>query len=213
MASEILVYLRLGFEHIADPRGYDHILFLVALTAAYAPREWLRVLVLVTAFTVGHTLTLALATLDLVRIPSATVEFLIPVTILITAALNGAEVAWSRGKGEGASSGLAAGAPSLEPAPARVARYSLALVFGLVHGLGFSSFLRAALGAESSLLLPLLGFNVGLEVGQAAIVGALLALTWLATTPLRIPGWLWTAGLSAVAAALALAMAIRRVPV
>ncbi|MFO7892523.1 MAG: HupE/UreJ family protein [Longimicrobiales bacterium] len=96
MGSEFLVYLRLGFEHIADVRGYDHILFIVALTAMYPPREWLRVVVLVTAFTVGHTVTLALATLELVRISTALVEFLIPVTIIAAAALNAVEVEWGR---------------------------------------------------------------------------------------------------------------------
>ena len=210
MISEFLVYLRLGFEHIADPRGYDHILFLVALTAAHAPREWLRLLVLVTAFTVGHTITLVLATLDLIRIPGDLVEFLIPLTIVATAALDIAEVAWGRRHAPPVAT--ATPVSPIEPPAGRRARYALALVFGLVHGLGFSSFLRAALGGEASLAVPLLGFNVGLEVGQVAIVAALMALAWLATSLLRIRRAHWTLFLSILAAAVATTLAVARFP-
>lgn len=195
MLSEILVYLRLGFEHIADPRGYDHILFLVALTAVYAPREWLRVLILVTAFTVGHTITLVLATLDLVRVPSALVEFLIPITIIVTAALD-----------------VPARADALEPPTVRRVRYALALVFGLIHGLGFSTFLRAALGSESSIAVPLLAFNIGLELGQVAIVAGILAITWLITSRLGVPRRGWALVLAGATAIAALGLLVNRLP-
>lgn len=210
MGSEILVYLRLGFEHIADPRGYDHILFIVALTAMYPPREWARVLILVTAFTVGHTITLILATLGLVRISTDLVEFLIPVTILATALLNGLEVEWSLARRRDD----VAGPPStFEPRGGRMAKYGLAMGFGLIHGLGFSNFLRAALGAEASIAVPLLSFNVGLELGQICIVATVAALTGLVT------GWLkivsrraWTLMLSGATGALALWLAVQRWP-
>lgn len=208
MLSELLVYLRLGFEHIADPRGYDHILFIVALTAVYAPVEWLRVVVLVTAFTIGHTITLILSTLDLVRIPSDLVELLIPVTIIATAALNASELWWSRGRGRAGEQG----APPLTPPSARLAKYMLALLFGLVHGLGFSNFLRAALGAEASLTIPLLAFNLGLEVGQVFIVVALMALTGIVTAGLRVPRPRWALLLSIAAAAVALRLVMERLP-
>ena len=223
MGSEFLVYLRLGFEHIADVRGYDHILFIVALTAMYPPREWLRVVVLVTAFTVGHTVTLALATLELVRISNPLVELLIPVTILAAAALNVVEVEWGRRRARragvgGESRDRVAGdrareaAPAFEPRGGRLLKYVLALGFGLIHGLGFSNFLRAALGAESSIVVPLLGFNVGVEVGQISIVAVVVAATWLATSKLGIGRWGWTLVLSGATAAVAVGLVVERLP-
>ena len=164
MLSEIQVFLRLGFEHIADPRGYDHILFVIALCAGYEFRHWRRLLILVTAFTIGHSITLALATLRIVTIDDALVEFLIPVTILLTGIVN--IVASSPGSG---------GPP--EGGGARFLKYLMALGFGLVHGLGFSNFLRSLLGAEEGIALPLLSFNVGLEIGQICIVVAVLSVT------------------------------------
>lgn len=149
-------------HHIADLRGYDHILFVAALTVAYRPGDWRRLLVLVTAFTLGHSVTLVLATLDLVRVRPALVEGAIAATIVITALATFAATMRRTGAGS-AAEGLRG-------------RYVLALGFGLIHGLGFSAFLRGLLGAEESLLVPLLSFNIGLEVGQLGIVlGVLLA--------------------------------------
>lgn len=163
MGSEILTYLRLGMRHIADLRGYDHILFVAALTISYRPADWRRLLWLVTAFTLGHSVTLALATLDLVRVNTALVEAGIAGSIVI--------------------SSLMAAALTLRTAPGSSVtlqgqglRYALATGFGLIHGLGFSNFLRSLLGSAESLLVPLLSFNVGLELGQFAIVFAVLVL-------------------------------------
>ena len=159
MTSEFLVYLRLGFEHISDLKGYDHILFIVALCAVYHFKAWKRLLWLVTAFTVGHSVTLALATLRLVTIDATLVEVLIPVTILLTSLLD-----------------VAAPAEVQQDRAARY-KYGLALGFGLIHGLGFSNFLRAVLGGEESIALPLFAFNVGLELGQIVIVFVVLMLS------------------------------------
>ena len=165
MQSTFSVYLQLGLEHILDLKGYDHILFVVALTTVYGLRQWRHLLVLVTAFTVGHSITLALATLRLVEINSDLVEFLIPVTILITALINIGERFWDKRIPEG----------DVESRGSWQAKYVLALLFGLIHGLGFSNFLRAVLGGEESLFLPLFSFNVGLEIGQLVILlGTLL---------------------------------------
>lgn len=154
--SEFELYLRLGFEHISDLNGYDHILFVIALAAVYPLREWKHLLVLVTAFTIGHSVTLALSTLGLVNINGDLIETLIPVTIFITAAINIAERF----------------AKDPEKALERDWRmkYVLAIGFGLIHGLGFSNYLRAILGGEESLVLPLFSFNVGLELGQLVIL-------------------------------------------
>lgn len=169
MGSEFLTYLRLGMNHIADLRGYDHILFVAALTLAYRPAEWRRLLVLVTAFTLGHSVTLALATLGLVRVSSALVEAGIAATIVCSSLV--AVVLALRTK--------VARDGSPDPSPAskgQSLRYTLAALFGLVHGLGFSTFLRSLLGAEDSLFVPLLGFNIGLEAGQLLIVAFVLVI-------------------------------------
>lgn len=170
MGSEFLTYLRLGFAHIADLAGYDHILFVAALTGGYALSAWRRLLWLVTAFTLGHTVTLALATFRLVSIDAGLIEVLIPATILATAALAVVQARrpdearpWRRSGWRGADDGPRSGA-----------LYVVAACFGLIHGLGFSTYLRALLGAESSIALPLVGFNVGLEIGQLLIVAATL---------------------------------------
>ncbi|MGB3849366.1 MAG: HupE/UreJ family protein [Tunicatimonas sp.] len=146
------LYFDLGLTHILDIRGYDHILFVVALCAMYVLRDWRKILWLVTAFTVGHSITLALATLQLVHLDPDLIELLIPVTIFITATSN---IVRKRG----------AALPLVAPL-----NYALALIFGLVHGLGFSNYLRSLLGKEQSIVAPLLSFNLGLELGQIVIV-------------------------------------------
>jgi len=211
MGSEFLVYLRLGFEHIADPRGYDHILFIVALTATYLPRAWRQVVAMVTAFTVGHSVTLALATLGLIRIPTNLIEFLIPVTILVTALLNGVELRHGE-PSHSADSEEQEDMDLAEPRGGQGMRYALALGFGLIHGLGFSNFLRAVLGGEASIVWPLFAFNVGLEVGQVLIVAIVLAATALATSLLRVPQRAWIVALSSTAGAVALYLVWDRLP-
>jgi len=211
MVSEFLVYLRLGFEHIADPRGYDHILFIVALTAMYVPRAWRQVVALVTAFTVGHSITLALATLGLIRIPTDLIEFLIPLTIFLTALLNGVEL-WRDSPGPPTASAAQREKATPEPQAGQGVRYALALGFGLIHGLGFSSFLRAVLGGEASIVWPLFAFNVGLEVGQVLIVAIVLAATATATNLLRVPQRAWVIALSSTAGAMAVYLLWERLP-
>ncbi|MGI4883486.1 MAG: HupE/UreJ family protein [Janthinobacterium lividum] len=165
--STFQTYLHLGFLHICNPRATDHLTFLLALCAPYVLADWRRVLALVTSFTVGHSLTLALATLRLVTFPPAAIEALIPVTIMATAAFNLARAG---------RAGLPA-TPHRAPAPLLwTAPNALAAAFGLVHGLGFSNYLRALLGQQSRPVLELLAFNVGVELGQVLIVSAILAL-------------------------------------
>lgn len=121
---------------------------------------WRRLIWLVTAFTLGHSVTLALATLDLVRVRSQLVEVLIPVTIVLTSI---AAMVFSRGDSEDAG-----------PTRSQLPQYVLAATFGLIHGLGFSTFLRSLLGGEESIVKPLLAFNIGLEVGQLFIVAIVM---------------------------------------
>ncbi|MFN8574515.1 MAG: HupE/UreJ family protein [Gemmatimonadaceae bacterium] len=158
--SDFALYLRVGFHHIADIHAYDHILFVAALTAAYGPREWTRIAWLVTAFTIGHSLTLALSSLDVVRVSARVVEPAIALTIILAA-------------------GTAIHDQRHGIAPVQGAwwrRYAIAGVFGLIHGLGFAGGLRTVLGRDESIVVPLLGFNVGLELGQVLIVAGLFGV-------------------------------------
>ncbi len=165
IASEFALYFRLGLHHILDPGAVDHLLYLTIMTIPFVWRDWRRVVVLVTGFTLGHSLTLALAALDVVRADSRVVEVLIPVTILITAL-----VVLYRNRRR-----------AVEPDTARLqaTTYLLPLGFGLIHGLGFATYLRSLLGSEESILWPLLWFNLGLEGAQLLIVATVLTLTSL----------------------------------
>lgn len=150
--SEFETYLQVGFQHIANLKAYDHIVFIIALCAVYDLWQWRQILILVTAFTVGHSITLGLATTGMLVLPANIIEFLIPVTIFSTCILN---VVRPLERNRRKTSWF---------------NYPLTLFFGLIHGMGFSSYLRALLGQEESILTPLFGFNVGLEIGQLMIV-------------------------------------------
>lgn len=167
MSSVFTTYLQLGFFHIFNLQAYDHLVFLLALCAPYVLSDWRRVVALVTSFTIGHSITLALATLNVVQYSPALIEKLIPVTILVTCLLNlvRAGRATARPMTPVRSESLILTLPNL-----------LAASFGLIHGLGFSSYLRELLGQESRPVLELLSFNLGVEVGQLLIVGLILLL-------------------------------------
>ncbi|GAB3771491.1 HupE/UreJ family protein [Spirosoma horti] len=193
--DDFLIYLRLGFDHITDPSGYDHILFVVALCAVYTIRQWRQVLILVTAFTIGHSITLALATLQLIHYKTALIELLIPITILITAIIN-----FSFQEPRSRS--------SITPPTYRSGRYILALVFGLIHGMGFSNYLRSLLGREADIIKPLLAFNIGLELGQLVIVSLILGLAFVMIDLLQRSRLRWTLVVSGLVAGMALSLII-----
>lgn len=155
------LYFNLGLTHILDINGYDHILFVIALCVLYLPRDWRKILIIVTAFTIGHSVTLALATLNIVRINPSFIEFLIPVTIFITALSN-----------------IVKKQQNFDPKQIQL-NYVFALFFGLIHGLGFSNYLRSLLGRDESIVMQLFAFNLGLELGQIVIVIAFLILSYL----------------------------------
>lgn len=184
--NEFYMYLRLGLEHILDISGYDHILFVVVLCAIYTVADWKKILVLVTAFTVGHSVTLALATFRVVKVDTDLIEMLIPVTILITAISN-----IFRSK-------------STRRASYINNNYVLALFFGLIHGLGFSNYLRALLGRDSSILKQLFAFNVGLEVGQIIIVGIFMLVSFILITVLGVRQRDWNLVISSAIAGISL---------
>ena len=180
------LYLRLGFEHISDLAGLDHILFLVALCAVYRVAQWRRLTVLVTAFTVGHSVTLALSSLGAFSIPSNIIEFLIPTTILATALHN----VMSR--------------PSAEMTSGMGKNYAMALFFGFIHGMGFSNFFRALLMRDDSIFVPLLGFNLGIELGQLMVVGVIVGVSYIFLNVIGTKHRDWNVFISGAAAGISL---------
>ncbi len=152
-------YFQLGLEHISDLKGYDHMVFIIAMCCIYKPSEWKKILILVTAFTIGHSLTLALAALDIIRINSEFIEFLIPLTICLTAIWNVLP------KKEKPSSWFSW-------------NYLIVLFFGLIHGLGFSNNFKMLIGREGNIVEPLFGFNVGVEIGQFMIVLVFMSIAY-----------------------------------
>lgn len=190
--SKFQLFLEMGFNHIADIQGYDHILFILALCGVYLLGQWRQVLILVTAFTVGHSITLALATLNIVMVSSALIEFLIPLTIVLTALLNILQKRVQNFR--------------------RIhrAKYVTALFFGLIHGLGFSNYLRSMLGQEASIVKPLLAFNIGLELGQIAIVALILIIAQLIVRLMNAPQREWNLVISGSALGIATVLMLER---
>jgi hydrogenase/urease accessory protein HupE len=185
--SEFTLYFSLGRDHILDYKnGYDHILFVLALCSVYAIRDWKKVLILVTAFTVGHSITLALATLQLITVKTELVELLIPITIFITAVSNLFK--------------------KIELGQTKTVQlnYWFALFFGLIHGMGFSNYLRALLGKESQLLSPLLAFNIGLEFGQIIVVVLFIGISYILVDWARVARRDWNLVMSSAIAGIAL---------
>ncbi len=186
-------YFALGWEHIMSWDALDHLLFIAALAAIYLLKDWKQVLILVTAFTIGHSLTLALSVMDVFRFPANWVEFLIPCTIVITAVSNLFQKKFT-------------------PKSIRI-NYFLALFFGLIHGMGFANTIRFMLANDQSFGWGLFGFNVGLEVGQIVVVATLLLLTQVIVTLFKINRREWVIFLSAAVFSLSLKIALERLPI
>jgi hypothetical protein len=163
--SDLFAFLTVGFRHIVGLDAADHILFLAVLSAIYRPRDWRIALVVISAFTVGHSVTLVLAVTRLLVLPSRIVEFLIPVTIAATAVEN----LWWRAQAE--------------RGVAMPARPLFAAVFGLVHGAGFAGYLQSLF--VDDIALPLVGFNIGIELGQIVVLAGAAAVYALVDAALR----------------------------
>jgi len=183
--EQIIFYLKQGLFHVLDWTAYDHILFLVVLVVVFTFADWKKALWLITLFTIGHTITLALAAYNLIYIKSSIVEFLIAATIFITALSN--MVFQKKGKSDGPSLNL-----------------FFALFFGLVHGLGFSSYFKILVGNEAGKLLPLFSFAVGVELAQITVVIALLILTIFGLTVFKFSKRDWVLVISAIVLGIAI---------
>ncbi len=192
--QEFSLYFNLGLEHIADLAAYDHILFILTLTAVYLLNQWKQILALVTAFTIGHTLTLALATLNLVNVSTDLIEFLIPITIIITAITN---IIVKKSKEVNIK--------------LQIIKYSIALFFGLIHGLGFSNYLKSLLSTEESIITPLFAFNLGIEAGQLIIVGFVILLSIIFVKIVKTSQREWNLIISGAGLGISLIMALERI--
>ena len=186
------LYLDLGIDHIMDFRGYDHILFLLTLCAVYNFIEWKKVIILITAFTIGHSATLVLATLHIVKISTSLIEFLIPLTIFLTALFNAVF------RNDKVNKSL------------HMLKYAAALFFGLIHGLGFSNYLKTLLGKESSIVQPLFAFNIGIELGQIIVVAIIMTLTWIMVNLLSAKRREWNLLISGAGLGISLVLMIER---
>lgn len=190
--NDFTFYFSFGWHHIINPEALDHIFFIAALSAIYILKDWKQVLVLVTAFTIGHTITLILSTKQLVQVSDKVIEFLIPCTIIITAVSNLFQKSFSK--------------------KAVRINYFLALFFGLVHGLAFANTLRMILATDQSFAFSMFSFSLGLESGQILIVFIILLLSYFFVSVLKVPRMQWVIFISAAVFALALEMAILRWP-
>lgn len=191
--NDFSLYFEIGYRHIADWRGIDHILFVMALCLRYQFSDWRKILILITAFTIGHSITLALSVFNVVQYSVKWIEFLIPVTIVITAVSNVFVKKFV----------FKSKFPII---------YFFALFFGLVHGLGFSSYLKSLLGTDHNVVWQLLAFNVGLEAGQLAIVAGVLIISFIFLQVLKCNRREYILYFSGGIFAIALQMAIERIP-
>ncbi|HMT95400.1 MAG TPA: HupE/UreJ family protein [Ferruginibacter sp.] len=192
--NDFNLFFGIGIDHILNTGALDHLLFIMVLCAVYLVTDWKKLLVLITAFTIGHSLTLALSVYDVVRFNSAWVEFLIPLTIVLTALYN-----------------LTLAGKAVPRQKIQI-NYLLALFFGLVHGMGFANNIRFMLAESQSILLPLLGFNLGLELGQIIVVSILLLLSILAIKLMKLQHRYWAMGLSLIGLVAGAIMCAQRIP-
>lgn len=190
--QDVLFYLKLGWEHIISLDALDHQLFVLVLVAVFGLKDWKKILWLVTAFTIGHSITLAMSVLDLLRVPGTWVEFLIPVTIFITATDN----ILMRNR----------------PKNLMQMNYYLALFFGLIHGMGFANTARVMMSEEQNIFWPLLGFNIGLELGQIVVVAIILAVLFILVDLFKVSRKDWVMFVSSAVFALSLQMLLERIP-
>ena len=189
--SEFWIYFEIGMRHVLDIRAYDHVLFLIALTVPYAFKDWKRVLILISIFTIGHTLALLLSVYGVVTVKAHLIEFLIPITILITAIFH----LFTAGKSSKNESISIIG--------------FVTLFFGIIHGIGFANYFKTLLsGSASDKLIPLLEFSIGIEAAQIIVVFVVLLLSYVAQTFFRFSKRDWTLVMSSFVIGVVLPMIV-----
>lgn len=178
--SEFWIYFQIGLKHVLDIHAYDHVLFLIALAVPFSFKDWKQIVLLVSMFTIGHTLALLLSIFGIIAIKVNVVELLIPITILITALFNL----------------FTAGKSSKKESINLV--FFITLFFGIIHGLGFSNYFKSILGGTpSSKLIPLAEFALGIEAAQIVVVFVVLLLSYIVQTVFRFSKRDWTLVMSA----------------
>lgn len=190
--NDFIFYFKIGWEHIINWSAVDHIFFVAALAAIYMLKDWKQVLILVTAFTIGHAITLILSAKNIITVNDGIVEFLIPCTIVITALSN-------------------LFLKNFTPRSIRI-NYFLALFFGLIHGLAFAKTLKFILAEDQSFWTAWISFSVGLELGQILVVLLILLLAQLVVGIIKLNRHYWVIIISVVVLGLALEIAIDRWP-
>ncbi|MEN3324300.1 HupE/UreJ family protein [Mariniflexile soesokkakense] len=188
--NEFVFYLKQGISHITDLQGIDHLVFIITLCAVYQISQWKKTLILITAFTIGHTVTLALSGLSIISVNQQLIETLIPITILLTAIYNIVKKQTSKNQIQ--------------------INYFLALFFGLIHGMGFSNFFRSMMMgiSDESIIVPLFSFNLGIEFGQLVIIGLFLLINFLLTKVFSIQHRDWNLVVSGAGGGIAATMII-----
>ncbi|MFE3869808.1 HupE/UreJ family protein [Flavobacterium sp. ZS1P70] len=178
--SEFWIYFQIGLKHVLDIHAYDHVLFLIALAVPFSFKDWKQIVLLVSMFTIGHTLALLLSIFGIIAIKVNVVELLIPITILITALFNL----------------FTAGKSSKKDSVNLV--FFITLFFGIIHGLGFSNYFKSILGGTpSSKLIPLGEFALGIEAAQVVVVFVVFVLSYIVQTVFRFSKRDWTLVMSA----------------
>ncbi|MFV8268735.1 HupE/UreJ family protein [Flavobacterium sp. GT2N3] len=178
--SEFWIYFQIGLKHVLDIHAYDHVLFLIALAIPFSFKDWKRIVLLVTLFTIGHTMALLLSIFDIIATKVNVVELLIPITILITALFNL----------------FTAGKSSKKESINLV--FFITLFFGIIHGLGFSNYFKSILGGDAaSKIVPLSEFALGIEAAQIVVVFVVLILSYIVQTIFRFSKRDWTLVMSA----------------
>lgn len=190
--NDLAFYFKEGWQHIISLNALDHQLFIITLAAIYLINNWKQVLILVTAFTIGHSITLVLSVYEILNVNQKLIEFLIPCTIIVTAIFN-----FTR--------------KNLETKKVQL-NYFFAFFFGLFHGLGFANVIRFMMAKNQSMGWSLFGFNAGLEAGQILIVAIILLGSYLVINKAGINRQWWIYGLSGLALILSLKFAIERIP-
>lgn len=190
--GDFIFYFKLGWEHIISKEALDHLYFISVLTVVYHFSDWKKVLFLVTAFTIGHAITLFLSALDIVRLPDQIVEFAIPCTIVLSAIFNFRK--------------------KMQLVNTDTLQYATALFFGLIHGMGYANTIRFMLSSDQQLVWSLLSFNIGLEIGQIFVVLLMLSAGWLVSATRLLTRREWILVYSSFILGLALQIAIERNP-
>jgi hydrogenase/urease accessory protein HupE len=190
--DDFMLYFKMGLHHVLDFYAFDHILFLIVLAVVFSFKQWKKVLWLVSLFTLGHSISLALAAFEIVQIRVDLIEFLIPLTIFITGVIN-LFTAKKTSKGKENINLL------------------FALFFGLIHGLGFSNYFKMMIGQEEDKVLPLVEFALGIEAAQIIIVLAILSLGFLFQNIFKVNRRDWILIFSSIVIGFSIQMMIDRV--